>query len=124
MRTYSGSDVRKFLAEGSKCEAPISMEPSRFPPFRAIVEAAGLEGGPKTTRITRKRFIHLMMSTGNSPRYAEFFAWAVHRIGASYRDGIRRFIIPAILEADAAMARYRENREELMKVRKQDDQEG
>lgn len=107
MRKYTDSEILRALRDGLKFQAPLSGTPSRYPPFRSIVEAAGIPGGEKGKgKLSRKRFIRLVMSTGNGRRDAEYLAYAAHRHGISYRDCLRRTMIPAILLADAKIKQY------------------
>ena len=101
MRKFSGNEADRMLRDGLWFIAPFSGTPSRYPPFRAIIEAA--EGKRK---VDRRRFIRLVMSTGNGRRAAEYLAFAVHRNGISYRDALQRAMVPAIMLADEKMERY------------------
>ena len=117
-------DFPKLFVKGLNIVSPIFNEPSKHPPFRAVIEAAGTpDGEPGKGRLTRKRCVGLMMSVGLDKRQAEALAYYAH-INIGYREVLRRILVPLILQADAAMARYRENREALMRVQKKDDQEG
>lgn len=104
MRRYTDAESWKMLRNGLKFVSPIYDKPSRGFPFRAIIEAAGIPGGPEGKgRVSRKRFIRLVMSTGNGRRDAEYLAYAAHRHGISYRDCLQRVMVPAILRADKDM---------------------
>ena len=98
MRNYDMKDVVESLGKGLTLTAPISIKPSEAYPFRAIVEAA--EGN---CRLTRKRFVRLIMSTGNGRRIAERLAFVAHRIGMSYREILQKTVLQAIYYADEQM---------------------
>ena len=98
MRNYDMKDVVESLGKGLTLTAPISTKPSESYPFLAIVEAA--EGN---CRLTRKRFVRLIMSTGNGRRIAEHLAFAAHRIGMSYREILQKTVLQAIYYADEQM---------------------
>ena len=103
MRRYSENEIMHRLKNGLtfRAHAPFGRKPSNEVPFRAIVEAAGIPGVKAGRgRLTRKRFVKLVMSTGNQRRDAEYLAFAVHHIGVSYRDCLQRTMVPAILHAD------------------------
>lgn len=101
---YSEGEIFHMLKNGLRFVSPIYDKPSRGYPFRAIIEAAGIPGGPEGKgRVSRKRFVRLVMSTGNSRRHAEYLAWAAHRHGISYRNCLQRTMVPAILRADKDM---------------------
>lgn len=106
MRQYSLNEIMSALKDGLKFVVPFSEKPSQYPPFRAIVEAAGIPGVSEGKgKVSRKRFIRLVMSTGNQIRAAEYLAYAAHRNGVSYRECLQRTMIPAICQADASMER-------------------
>lgn len=101
MRRYADAEIRRLLRDGMKYVSPIYDKPSRGFPFRAIIEAAGIPGGPEGKgRVSRKRFVRLVMSTGNGKRAAEALAQAAKRKGISYRECLQRIMVPAILQAD------------------------
>ena len=111
MKQYTKQEARAILFGGKGinhkwiiCSAPITGQPSRNPPFRAIVEAAGIPGKTEGRgKLTRRRFIRLVMSTGNQRREAEVLAWAAHRNGIPYREILLKFLVPAIIHADEVM---------------------
>ena len=104
MRKFTEHDIRRALRGGLKFKAPVTETPSEADPFRAIIQAAGTPtGGKGRGRLTRKRFVKLVMSTGNQKREAEYLAYAAHARGVSYRDCLQWTMIPAILHADEAM---------------------
>lgn len=98
MERYDMKIVRKAMMDGLRFYSQLCDKPSTAYPFRAIVETA--EG---TCRLTRKRFVRLVMSTGNNKREAEFLAFAAHRAGISYRECLQRIMLPAIRYADEQM---------------------
>lgn len=111
---YSDGEIVHALKDGLRFISPIYDKPSRGYPFRAIIEAAGIPGGPEGKgKLTRKRFIRLVMSTGNGKRDAEYLAWAAHRHGIPYRECLQRTMVPAILRGDAAMETMQANIREI-----------
>lgn len=114
VKRYGRDEARKALKEGLRFVSPIYEKPSRGYPFRAIIEASGVPGGPEGKgRLTRKRFRRLVMSTGNGRRAADFLAWAAHQGGISYRECLQRVMVPAILRSDKAMEAMQENIREI-----------
>lgn len=111
---YSEGEIVHVLKNGLRFVSPIYDKPSRGYPFRAIIEAAGVPGVSEGKgKLTRKRFVRLVMSTGNGRREAEHLAWAAHRHGISYRECLQRTMIPAILRGDAAMETMQANIREI-----------
>lgn len=104
MQNYDSSRIREELKDGLNFVSPLNSKPSEGYPFKAIIDAAGIPGVRKGKgRLTRKRFIRLVMSTGNGKRAAEYLAFAAHRAGISYRQCLQQTMIPAILYADETM---------------------
>ena len=104
MRKLTVEQARAELRDGLRFTTPIYAKPSLGIPFRAVVEAAGIPGESEGKgRLTRKRFMKLVMSTGNGRRQAEALAFAAKRKGMSYRECLRLAMVPAILRSDKAV---------------------
>ena len=100
MRTFTEAETSARLKDGIQFVIPVSRYPAEKPPCRAIAKAAGIPGVLEGRgRLTRKRFMKLLMSTGNSRRDAEYLAWAAHRNGVSYRLCLQRTVIPLMMKA-------------------------
>ncbi len=104
MRRYTENDKRVFdaflLRNGLKFVAPVAPVPSSVPPFRAIVDAV-----ERKRKCGRKRFVQLIMSTGNGRRVAEYVAYTMQRKEIPYWMCLRLIMIPAIQHADESMDR-------------------
>ena len=106
MRQFTERETYGLLRNGIRFVIPLTDSPIKHPPCRAIAEAAGIPGvADGSGRLTRKRFIRLVMSTGNSIRDAEYLAWAAHLHGVSYRDCLQRTLVPQIMKADRSVQR-------------------
>jgi len=107
MRKFTLAETYARLTNGIRFVIPVSRHPAENPPCRAIVEAAGIPGIQEGHgRLTRKRFIKLLMSTGNSRLDAEYLAFAAHANKVSYRDCLQRTVIPMVMKADGSMKAF------------------